>query len=137
MELLPALTEDGLAPNEIIDGTDAGGGGAAAAVTVTVTVFSTEPASLVAVNVYVVVSGGELVALPDAGTEGAPGSIDTVSASETSHSRTVLSPSSILVALALNVLITGREEEEGVSSEAISTVMERVTEPCSLVAVNM
>jgi hypothetical protein len=128
VELPPAVIPVGLAVNELITGTETG-----AAATVTVTCRVTEPAELVAVNVYVVVAAGEQVALPDAGTDGAPGITDMDVAPVTLQLNVELPPAVILTGLAVKELITGTET----GAAATVTVTCRVTEPAIFVAVSV
>ena len=116
----------GSATKPSITGADTGSDGVGAGTTVTVTDSVTLPLSFVAVKIYVVVVEGELVALPEAGTEPPPGDIETDVAPATSQSRVELSPSFIVAGLAVNDAITGAEagepeaaESHGVESEGV------------------
>ncbi len=99
--------------------------------TPTVNDSDTDPQSLVAVSVYVVVVTGDVFLVPDAElTVPMPLSILTVSAPLTDQDSVVLSPRSILFGLALKLLIFG-----GIHSTVTVTVAD--TDPQSLLAVRV
>jgi hypothetical protein len=77
----------------------------------------------------VVVLEGVLLAVPEAGTESAPGAIETDVAPETSQSSIVVSPSLIFPGLAVNESITGKASDACVEviSESVSSVTSIVT----------
>ena len=107
--LEPDVTLVGLAVKELIVGL------LPATVTVTVAVDVTdEPATLVAVSVYVVVAVGVTVVEPLAAVEvNVPGEMAILVAPVVTQLNVLLEPEAILVGLAANVLIVGAEPVAG------------------------
>jgi hypothetical protein len=107
-----------------------------AAATVTVTVLVPLPAALLAASVYVVVAEGVAVAVPEAGTDAPPGIILTNVAPVTFQLNVVFPPALMLVGLAANEFMTGKESGEA-GAAATVTVTDLMTLPAALLAVRV
>ena len=123
--LPPALMLAGLAAKALIRGRFS-------ACTATFTVVFTEPAELVAVSVYVVVTVGLTALEPLADTDvNVPGVIATVVAPVVAQFNVLLPPALMLAGLAVKALIRGR------FSACTATLTVVFTEPAELVAVSV
>jgi hypothetical protein len=101
MDVSPSGIAEGLAENWTMKGCPV------FAITVGVTVAVTEPASLVAVNVYVLVLAGDTCSSPTAATVPTPWSMVTDVAPPTCHCKSANSPGCMLVGYIEKRSITG------------------------------